>query len=162
MLPLLLAIAWAVVLLPPIVQRLLAHRPASSNASNALGALARRHSRVSNTPTGLLTGSARSSAALGADGMPRDSRAAESRRRLVALVLGGLALLSLLAVPMVGAAALFVNVLSDVALIAFAALWWQRNHQIDSTTASVVALSSLRPAVQTSPAMAPTRARRVS
>jgi len=141
---LLLAIAWAVVLVPPVIQRLLVSRPTTGR--DPLAALARRHQSLAPAARRIQP------VALVADPeepdpyVPTSAVEAQQRRRLVGLGLGVLALLTLLLVPVFGPIVVPVNLAVDATLVGFGYAWWRRNESLDAATASVVALSSLRPA----------------
>ena len=142
---LLLAVAWAVVLLPPLIQRLVANRP-SSTGRDPLAALARRQQSTS-----LRVVAADAAPTQPEPYAPISADAAQQRRRLVAVGLAIVAMVTLFLVPVVGSPMLVVHLAVDAAIVGFGYLWWQRNQALDQATASVVALSSLRHAANARP-----------
>lgn len=145
---LLLAVAWAVVLVPPLVQRLMVARPAGERR-DPLAALARRQ-RAPESTVGRYTAHQeheQQSADAGPDPLrPTSALVAQQRRRLVAATLALLALVTLVMIPTLGPIGWVAHLAADALLVGFGYLWWRRNQTLDAQTASVVALSSLRPA----------------
>ncbi|MDH4170060.1 MAG: hypothetical protein OEW42_10770 [Acidimicrobiia bacterium] len=145
---LLLAAAWLIVLVPPLVQRFAVARPAALR--DPLAALARRQGQVplatAPSPPARPTATHPQAASTPDPLVPRSAFDAEQRRRMVAAALGLMSLVSLMVIPALGVGPLVLHIVIDAALIGYGYAWWRRNQMLDAATASVVALSSLRPA----------------
>ncbi|MGI9600981.1 MAG: hypothetical protein ACR2QE_03795, partial [Acidimicrobiales bacterium] len=139
---LLLAVAWAVVLVPPLVQRLMVARPASQRR-DPLAALARRQrapeSTVGRYTPHVVPEHTPEPAPTPEPLHPTSAVVAQQRRRLVAAALALLALVTLVLIPTLGPIGVLAHLVADVLLVGFGYLWWRRNQTLDAQTASVVA-----------------------